>query len=379
MYSSGEVKIYGVLFLLSFFLVLLFVPGSVRLAHKLRALDYPAERKIHLTPIPRLGGVAVFASIWLTLLLGYGVNIYIRAGMPTVTGLVAGSFLILFLGVYDDIRNASPFLKLPVQVVAAGVAVGLGIRFDLASNPLAQGMRDYFDLGSLAIPLSILWIVGLTNAMNLIDGLDGLATGIATFTSITLFLISMKQGAGIVTYFYVIIAGATLAFLKFNHYPARVFLGDSGSTSLGFLLACLSIRGGQKSYTLTALFIPLIVFGIPIFDAISALIRRYLAKAEIQEADSQHIHHQLLNAGLTQRQAVWILYAATILLGMIAFSFTALLDQYAAVIVIIIGLLGGFLGKELNVFGTQKRAMERGFRYLELRRIKEKDGVENDS
>jgi UDP-GlcNAc:undecaprenyl-phosphate GlcNAc-1-phosphate transferase len=279
--------------------------------------------------------------------------------------------VILFLGVYDDVHNASPFTKIVVQLLAAGIAVSLGIRFQLASNPLAAGMRNYFDLGALAVPLTILWIIGLTNAMNLIDGLDGLATGIAMFTSVALFLISLKQGAGVVTYFYASTAGATLAFLKFNRYPAQVFLGDNGATFLGFLLACLSILGSQKSYTLTALFIPLIVFGIPIFDSITALVRRYLAKAKIEQADSQHIHHQLLHAGLTQRQAVLILYALTIILGIIGFSFTVLLDEYAAVIVIIIGLLGGFVAKELNVFGRERRLMERGFRYVERRELEQ--------
>ncbi len=366
-----QIKIYGLLFVLPFLLVLMLVPSSIKLAQRIHALDYPEERKIHVNPVPRLGGLAVFTAIWLSILVGYGINRYLRVELPTVAGMIFGSIVILALGIYDDVRNAPPLAKLAVQLLAAWIAVGLGSKFQLASNPLAEGMRNYFDLGALAVPLSILWIIGLTNAMNLVDGLDGLATGIALFTSVALFLISMKQGAGVVTYFYVTIAGATLAFLKFNRYPAQVFLGDSGATFLGFSLACLSIQGGQKSYTLTALFIPLIVFGIPIFDSITALIRRYLANAKLQEADSQHIHHQLLKAGLTQKQAVWILYSLTIILGIIGFSFTVLLDEYAAVIVIVIGLLGGFVAKELNVFGRERQMMEREFRYFEARDSKE--------
>jgi UDP-GlcNAc:undecaprenyl-phosphate GlcNAc-1-phosphate transferase len=180
-----------------------------------------------------------------------------------------------------------------------------------------------------------------------------------------MFLISLSQGAGVVTYFYASLAGATLAFLKFNRFPARVFLGDAGSTFLGFSFACLSIEGSQKSYTLTALFIPLIVFGLPIFDAIVALIRRYIKRARFQVADSEHIHHQLVSFGLHQKQAVLILYAITIILGIIGFSFTVLLDEYAAVILVIIGLLGGFMAKELNVFGQKRRAMEREVRHRE--------------
>jgi UDP-GlcNAc:undecaprenyl-phosphate GlcNAc-1-phosphate transferase len=223
-------------------------------------------------------------------------------------------------------------------------------------------MRDYFDLGMLSIPLTLLWIVGLTNAMNLIDGLDGLAAGIAMFASVALFLISIQQSAGLVTYFYVAIAGSTLAFLRFGRHPARVFMGDCGSTFLGFLMACLGVLGTQKSYTLAAMFIPLIVFGVPIFDAVVTLIRRYLARGKVMGPDRHHIHHQLLHVGLNQRQAVMILYGISILLGIIGFAFTVLLDEYAAAILAIIGILGGFLAKELNVFGTTRPRLERAFR-----------------
>ena len=359
MQAHPQIAIYGFLFVLSFFITVAFVPLSIALAHRLRALDHPAERKIHGAPVPRLGGLAVFMAVWLAILAGSTVNFYLRDGLRSILGIAVGSLVIVGLGVFDDIYNAKPLVKLAVQIAAAGITVAMGIRFNLASNPLAQAMRDSFDLGVLGIPLSIIWIIVLTNAMNLIDGLDGLATGIAMFTSTALFLISIKQGAGIVTYFYAAVAGATLAFLKYNQHPARVFLGDSGSTFLGFLLACLSIKGGQKSYTLTAVFIPLIVFGIPIFDSITSLIRRYLSKQRVHHADSQHIHHRLLHAGLTQKQAVWLLYAITIFLGIIGFCFTVLLDEYAAVIVVIIGWIAGFTAKELDLFGRQRQLMER--------------------
>ena len=365
MQSQPNVVIYAILFVAAFFATLALTPLSIRLAHKVGAIDHPSERKIHDFPIPRLGGLAVAAAVALTLLLGCYLNPYLRGGLFSLKGLLAGSFIILALGIYDDIRNAPPLLKILVQAGGAGLAVALGIRFDLVSNPLAPQMRDHFNLGILAIPLAILWIVVLTNAMNLIDGLDGLATGIALFASTAMFLISLSQGAGVVTYFYASLAGSTLAFLKFNRFPARVFLGDAGSTFLGFCFACLSIEGSQKSYTITALFIPLIVFGLPIFDAIVALIRRYINRTKFQVADGEHIHHQLVSFGLHQRQAVFILYAVTIMLGIVGFSFTVLLDEYAAVILVIIGLLGGFMAKELNVFGQRRRAMERNIKHVE--------------
>lgn len=355
--------IYLFLFVVAFLLVIVVTPLTVTLAGKIGALDYPDARKIHSTPIPRLGGLAIAFSILATITLGYLRNPYLRNGLPAIVGILPGLLLILGMGVYDDARNASPLIKLLVQIMAAAVAVGFGVRFQLASNPLAHQMLDYFDLGRLSIPLTILWIVGLTNAFNLIDGLDGLATGIAMFSSIALFLISLQQGAGLVTYFYATIAGATLAFLKFARHPATVFMGDCGATFLGFLLACLSVTGTQKSYTIAAFFIPIIVFGVPLFDATVTLIRRYLNRGRMFGADRDHIHHRLLSWGLNQRQVVLILYIVSILLGIIAFAFTVMLDEYAAVIVGIIGLLGGFIAKELNVFGTTRPRMERAFVY----------------
>jgi UDP-GlcNAc:undecaprenyl-phosphate GlcNAc-1-phosphate transferase len=350
--------IYLVLFAISFSLVLVLTPLTMMLARRLDAMDHPDRRKVHRSPIPRLGGLALIAAIGSALIAGAAVNIYIRAGLPSAAGILAGLPFIIAIGLYDDLHGASPILKLLFEVAAAGIAIALGIRFQLASNPLAAGMRDYFDLGILSIPLTMVWMVGLTNAMNLIDGLDGLATGIAMFASIALFLISMQQHAGIVTYFYVTIAGATLGFLRFAKHPARVFLGDCGSTFLGFLLACLSVLGTQKSYTLAALFIPLIVFGIPIFDVILSVVRRYLSNSKVMDADLNHIHHQLLHSGLNQRQAVVILYGFTVLFGIIAFAFTFLLDEYAAVILAVIGLLGGFTAKELYGFGSRPAAQE---------------------
>jgi UDP-GlcNAc:undecaprenyl-phosphate GlcNAc-1-phosphate transferase len=367
--AHPNIIIYLILFFSSFFLVIVLTPFTMTLAQRIGAMDYPEARKIHVTPIPRLGGLAIAVSIFLTIALGSIENLYLRAGLPVASAMLPGLLIILAVGVYDDVRNASALLKLLAQIVAAGIAVMLGIRFQLASNPLALQARDYFDLGSLSIPLTMLWIVGLTNAMNLIDGLDGLATGIAMFASIALFLISLQQSAGLVTYFYVTIAGATLAFLKFARFPASVFMGDCGATFLGFLLACLSVLGTQKSYTVAALFIPLTVFGVPIFDATVTLIRRYLNHGDMLHADRGHIHHRLLSSGLTQRQVVIVLYAVSIVLGIIAFAFTALLDEYAAVVLGIIGLLGGFTAKELNAFGTSRPRMEREFRYRKNEKI----------
>lgn len=358
--------IYIFLFLVSLVSVTILTPLSIRLAGKIGAVDIPADRKVHKTPIPRLGGLAVILAVAISLLLGAGVNAYIgRIVQTSLMGMVMGSLVVIAMGLWDDTRNINPLIKLAGQLIAAGIAVSMGVQFELASNPLVGQMRDYFDLGTLALPLSVLWIVGLTNAMNLIDGLDGLATGIALFTSVALFLISINTEAGDVTYVYVALAGATLGFLHYNRFPAKVFLGDTGSMFLGFTLGCLSTTGFQKSFTLSSLMVPMIIFGIPIFDSALALTRRYASQKGLATADREHLHHRLIDLGLSQKQAVFLLYFITVLLGIIAFAFTVQLNEYAAVVIVLIGVVGGMLAKELNLFGTQSREMEREYLHEE--------------
>lgn len=356
--------IYIFLFLVSLGLVTVLTPLSIKLAEKIGAMDIPTERKVHKTPVPRLGGLAVVFAVTLALLLGAAVNHYIAGIIHTnFVGIAMGCLVIVGLGIWDDIRNVNPFIKLAVQLVAASIAVSMGVQFELASNPLVGEMRDYFDLGMLAFPLSVLWILGLTNAMNLIDGLDGLASGIALFTSVTLFFISVNTQAGYVTYVYVALAGATLGFLRYNRFPAKVFLGDTGSMFLGFCLGCLSTTGFQKSFTLSSVIIPVIIFGVPIFDSILAVMRRYLRQRGFATADKEHLHHRLLDIGLNQRQTVLLLHFITVLLGIIAFAFTVQLDEYAAVVVVLIGVLGGVLAKELDLFGTKPEKMDRQYAF----------------
>lgn len=347
---------YPFLFLLSLGLSLAITPAVRWLALNMGAIDVPSPRKVHGSPVPRLGGVAILITFLIGILashLAYPEAALLR--QPQLLGILLGSVAVAGLGIYDDLKGASALLKIVVPGLAGLLAISLGVKFSLVTNPLAEVVLDYFDLGILSVPLTLCWIVGLTNAMNFIDGLDGLAAGLTLFASTALFLISLNQDTVLVSYPYVILVGASLGFLKYNRYPARIFLGDSGSLFLGFLLACLSAMGTQKSFTLSALFIPFIVFGIPIFDVIVTFTRRRLAGMRFSAADRQHLHHQLLRLGFTQRQVVYLLYGVTIVLGILAFAFTFVLDRYAAVIVIIIGVLGGVLGRELNLIGHRHR------------------------
>jgi UDP-GlcNAc:undecaprenyl-phosphate GlcNAc-1-phosphate transferase len=344
---------YLCLFLLSLALATVLTPVAIRLAPRLGAVDLPDSRKVHVEVTPRLGGAAVFLSIVIALSL---VAVFFRPvwnAYYELRGLLVGALLIIAAGLIDDTRGLTPWLKMAFQVTAATVAVTSGIAFHLASNPFVERVLDYFNLGVFAFPLSVLWIVALTNAMNLIDGLDGLASGIALLSSLTLFLISLPR-FGSETFFYAAVSGAALGFLRYNRYPAKVFLGDTGSMFFGYTLGCLSISGAQKSFTLTSILIPVIVFGVPLFDSFVAFWRRYSQRRGIAAADREHLHHRLMDLGLSQRQAVLLLYFITVLLGIIAFAFTVQLSQYAAVIAVVIGVVGGLLAKEINLFGQRR-------------------------
>jgi len=179
------------------------------------------------------------------------------------------------------------------------------------------------------------------------------------------FFVSVNLGAGDVTYFYIALAGATLGFLRYNRFPAQVFLGDTGSMFLGFSLGCLSTTGFQKSFALSSLIIPMIIFGIPIFDSVVALMRRYMNNKGLHTADREHLHHRLIDLGLSQRQTVLLLYFITVLLGIIAFAFTVQLNEHAAVIIVVMGVLGGLMAKELNLFGTKPTQTERQYMHAD--------------
>lgn len=323
--------------IISLVATLLFTPLVIKLSHRLDVLDKPGTRRIHLGVIPRMGGLAIFGGLIVGLAAFYlfdseGFQILFARGYITILG---GSFVMMVLGFIDDKYGLSARVKFPVQFLTAGVMIALGVKIVKITNPFG----GVFDLGLLSYPVTLLWIVGVTNAINLSDGLDGLATGISLIVAITMFavsLVTLHPGTLIIS---AALSGALIGFLKYNFNPARIFMGDTGSQFLGFLLATLSIKGSLVSSTTAALVIPLIALGLPIFDTLFAFLRRLLTGHNPFSADKMHVHHRLLSFGFNQRQVVIMLYTVCVIFGVIAFTLTAVSNQTAGGLLIVFGVI----------------------------------------
>jgi UDP-GlcNAc:undecaprenyl-phosphate/decaprenyl-phosphate GlcNAc-1-phosphate transferase len=269
------------------------------------------DRHVHTTSIPRLGGVAIFGSFIIvaalaTLLpksMGFGLDLPPR----TMLSIFGSALIIFLLGLYDDLRFVGPYWKFGIQALAAVILYtgGVGVhQFDLFSA--GHTLKTV-----IALPLTVLWVLLITNAFNLIDGLDGLAAGSAFFSTIVVFITSLLVPNATVTLLTIALAGVILGFLRFNFHPASIFLGDSGSMFIGFMLAALALASSEKAPTMIAVAIPVISFGFPILDVALAVSRRFLGGKPIFAGDRDHIHHKLLKRGLSQRGAVLVLYGVT--------------------------------------------------------------------
>lgn len=281
-------------------------------AFKTGAIDVPKdERRMHNVPIPRLGGLAVFA--------GFSIASMVFCDMsPSLLALWFGGLIIVTLGALDDIFHLNSFVKLAVQIVVAIIPVSQGLTIKFI-NLFGQ----YIVLGSFEIPVTIIWIVGLTNAINLIDGLDGLSCGVSAICSLSLLLCTIMLGNNPqITIITGMLAGACLGFLPFNTNPAKIFIGDTGALFLGYTLSVLSLEGLFKTHTVLSFMIPLSIFGLPLFDTAFAIVRRILNGKSPFTADRGHIHHRLIDMGFNQKQSVGILYSVCGILGIAAVMFT---------------------------------------------------------
>ncbi len=345
----------------SFFIVVAMVPFIIRQALKRGWVDAPGERKVHTTPIPRLGGVAIFIATW----SGYLFYLWLAHGLEenavlgSIRVFMGPSLLIFLLGVYDDLKGANAIKKIGVQVVAGLWAIYAGANSPYAFNPF---MGQIVELSGFWIWFfALFWIVFITNAVNLIDGLDGLATGVSLITLLSVFFITQALGLNNVAYLCLSMAGACAGFLIYNFAPARIFLGDSGSLFLGFMLACISLAANVKRSAAIVLFGPPLILALPILDALAAVLRRFfISKAEIHrkyspdkalkkwermklrfgeifKADQQHIHHILIKVGLTPKGAVLVMYIVTLVLGVTAYRST-LYDALASTLIVFLSL-----------------------------------------
>jgi len=330
------------LYILGSFLVTLgLVPLIKKLAFKVGAVDNPCQRKVHCKPMPRLGGLAIYIGFIAMVLISQPIN-------QQILGLVLGSTIIAILGVVDDIKDISPKVKLAGQILAACVLVAFNIDVDYITHPFATGVVP---LGYLSVPVTVLWVVGITNAVNLIDGLDGLAAGISTIAALTLAMVGYTQGQFLMVTLALMLAASTLGFLKYNFYPAQIFMGDSGSMFLGFNLSALAIMGFVKSITIISVFVPILILGIPIFDTLFAIIRRYFNGQPIFKADKEHLHHCLLNKGFSHKQTVLVIYTINLLLAGTGVLLTHLTTAQGILILTVISTLVLWSAQKIGVIG----------------------------
>lgn len=296
-------------------------------------VDIPNDRKIHKSPIPRLGGVA----IWLCTLLTFGVLVLISGKYPHgngLSGILIGGSLMFLLGLVDDIYNLNAKFKLFIQIGASLVAFLLGVRIEVLFNPFGIPI----DLGLFSLPFTMIWLVGISNAMNFIDGVDGLAGGVTAISAVTLGVVAIYTHQPISALVAAILAGAVMGFLLFNFHPAKIFMGDSGALFAGFTLAALSVTGVLKTVAVTML-LPILIFAVPIMDISYSTIRRLFKGTSPFVADSEHIHHKLLQAGLSHNRTVIIFYLLCIAAGLIATSSVGAYRLYSVLVIFIIFIM----------------------------------------
>lgn len=316
---------YIISFVFAFIVTFFATPVAKKLAFKVGAIDVPRDnRRMHKKPIARLGGLAIVAGFLVAVLFSALTIPSIFIVNRSFLGLLAGVVIITIMGVIDDIKPLRARIKLSFQVLAAlAVVIISNTRIERITNPFSH--LGFSELSVyISYPLTILWIVGVTNAINLIDGLDGLAAGVSSISSLSLFFISiLRADIDFKTAIYTAIitaalSGSTLGFLPHNFNPAKIFMAETGSAFLGFTLGVISIQGTLKSYATISITIPLLVLGLPLFDTIFAICRRLLSGKPIMEADRGHLHHRLIDMGLSQKQSVVIMYTASAVLGLCA-------------------------------------------------------------
>lgn len=288
------------------------------LSVKVGAVDVPKDgRRMHDHPIPRMGGLAIFLGFMTAMLLFVPLN-------TEKQGMLLGAVIIVVLGMLDDKYALPAKPKFLVQIIAALIAVMAGNRIDVLSNPNIFSPNPVWQLGWWAYPVTVVWIVAITNAVNLIDGLDGLACGVSTISAATMLIIALRfrESELDVAIMMAALVGACIGFLPYNFNPAKIFMGDTGSTFLGFIMATVSVTGMFKQYTIISFVVPFLMLGLPIFDVCFAVVRRVSHGQSPMKPDRGHVHHRLIDMGFSQKQAVGVLYVISAILGLSAVVLT---------------------------------------------------------
>ena len=344
--------------LIAFVVSFALTPVVKILAQKVGAMDVPGEaRRVHDHPIPRMGGLAIFLGFIVSMLLFVDITQEVR-------GILLGSIIIVITGVIDDIISLRAWTKFLIQILSAVIAVLHGVVINVVSNPNVFSSQEAIVLGWLAIPLTVLWIVGITNSVNLIDGLDGLAVGVSTISCVTILVVALLVSEPNVALIVAALAGACIGFMPYNLNPARIFMGDTGSLLLGYVLATVSVLGLFKFYAIVTFVVPVLALAVPLSDTLFAFCcqsikqekwghsphksnrlgydcRRILHGQSPFHADRGHFHHKLMDLGLNQKQAVAILYAISATLGLAAVVLTT--KGSIRIALLILALLIGFV------------------------------------
>jgi UDP-GlcNAc:undecaprenyl-phosphate GlcNAc-1-phosphate transferase len=332
----------SVILLGSFSLSVLITPFLRKIAIENNLVDAPNDRKIHYESIPRVGGIAIAIAFFASIVVGYGLfYANLAAWTASIAGLSIGGILIVLLGVLDDIIGLNALKKFAGQIIAALALVPFGFLIKTLEIPFIGTVHLGFFIG---LAPTIVWVVVITNAFNLIDGMDGLASGVVVIASIILAILSILSGKLLMAIVLTAAMGSTLGFLWHNWHPAKIFMGDCGAMFLGFILAAVSIEISYKSPTAyaegsNAIFAPILALGLPITDTIAAISRRLWHRKPLFSADKKHIHHKLLDAGFTVRQAALILYGVCVLLGVTALVTTMVRSSIAVGIVVGVALV----------------------------------------
>lgn len=333
---------FAVAAVLSYF----FTPPVKNFAHKVGAIDVPKDaRRMHKKPIPRLGGLAIYGGFLCSILIFGQLD-------ETMLCVLLGAAIIVALGIFDDVLALGAKLKFVVQIVAAAIPVCIGdLQIGLFTNLNPLSDTPFVHLGILAVPVTIIWIVGITNAVNLIDGLDGLAVGVSSIAAITMLAVALLTGNMPIAITMSALAGACIGFMPYNLNPAKIFMGDTGSTFLGYMLATVSIMGLFKFYAVISFAVPFLILGLPIFDTANAIIRRVAAGRSPMSPDRGHVHHKLIDMGFNQKQAVAILYAISATLGLTAVVLTSSGEVKA--IVLLLAVLAAILVGACIIYGAE--------------------------
>lgn len=352
---------YIILFMAAMLATFITTPLVKKLAVRIGAVDQPNERKVHTKVMPRLGGLAIYLGFALVYLYMYFTAS--ETHVDTLGGIFVGGTIIMMIGILDDRYQLSPKWKFFGQIVAAAAVVPFGIQVDFVNLPF-DGVLN-FKTDWISIPITIFWIVAVTNAINLIDGLDGLAAGVSAIATGTLMVIAFAMGNVPAAMISAILLGSIMGFLYFNFYPAKIFMGDTGALFLGYNLAVLSLLG-FKSVTLFTFIIPILVLGVPLSDTFFAIVRRVLNKKPISVADKSHLHHCLLHLGFSHRQTVLMIYGISLLFGVSAVIFyETRTSLWIPIIIVGLVIIALTIGAEIiGLVGKRHRPVLRALRKI---------------